>query len=59
MAHPEWKVLWDTDKEQARETRKKFLEQFADSKIVILGSHFSVPAGRIRHDGDAFVFETD
>jgi glyoxylase-like metal-dependent hydrolase (beta-lactamase superfamily II) len=58
MAHPEWKVLWDTDKEKARETRKKFLDQFADTEVLILGSHFSESAGRIKHEEAVFRFES-
>ena len=51
IAHPEWETLYDTDKEQARNSRRALLERFADTDTFIIGSHFAAPtAGYLRRD---------
>jgi len=45
IAHPEWTTLADTYPDQTVETRKKFLEAYADTDTLIIGSHFASPVG--------------
>ncbi|MFZ2886706.1 MAG: MBL fold metallo-hydrolase [Minisyncoccia bacterium] len=60
LAHPEWKVLWDTDKEMAIKTRHDFFQTCANSGILVIGSHFSAPTvGHIVRDGTAYTFKTE
>lgn len=57
IAHPEW-MSFDTNSDQALRTRHKFLNDFTETKTLIIGSHFSAPsAGRISKDGDCFRLE--
>ncbi len=57
IANPDWGTPWDTDKEQARNSRRILLERFADGKTLVIGSHFAAPtAGYIRREGDGFKF---
>jgi glyoxylase-like metal-dependent hydrolase (beta-lactamase superfamily II) len=47
----------DEDKAMAVETRRHFLTQFADSGVLLLGTHFPAPtAGHIHSSGDAWKF---
>ena len=58
MAHPDWTDNADVDGAQAHETRKKFLADYADGPVLVLGTHFAAPtAGRIVRDGDAYRFD--
>ncbi|PXX71636.1 glyoxylase-like metal-dependent hydrolase (beta-lactamase superfamily II) [Nocardia tenerifensis] len=55
IAHPDWSVAMDTDTEAAADSRKAFLERFADTPTLILGTHFGTPTGgHIIRDGDAY-----
>ncbi|MBI2326713.1 hypothetical protein HYU92_00165 [Candidatus Curtissbacteria bacterium] len=46
---------FDTEKEKASHSRKAFLEKFADTKTLIIGTHFSTPtAGYLHRDGKSF-----
>src|SRR5512140_358168 len=57
MAHPSWWSTFDTDRDQARETRLRFLERNAGSDALIIGTHFAEPtAGHIARDGAVFRF---
>jgi len=57
MAHPDWTDTADVDGAMAFETRKDFLESYADSPVLILGTHFASPtAGHIVRDGDRYRF---
>ena len=57
MAHPDWTDTADVDGALAHETRVKFMDSYADSPVLILGTHFATPtAGHIVRDGDAFRF---
>ena len=54
IAHPEW-MSFDTEPASALTSRKQVLEQYADTKTVIFGAHFSEPAGsRIITDGTSY-----
>ncbi len=57
-AHPEWEASVDTDRAQARATRRSFLERYADRPVLVLGTHFAGPtAGHLVRDGEAFRLE--
>ncbi|MEC9247539.1 MAG: MBL fold metallo-hydrolase [Pseudomonadota bacterium] len=57
IAKPEWVTPFDSDSDAALETRKAFLEKYADQPVLILGTHFANPvAGRIVRDGDTYRF---
>jgi glyoxylase-like metal-dependent hydrolase (beta-lactamase superfamily II) len=58
VTRPEWSPQFDSDADQARRTRRKFVSDHADQPVLIIGTHFAAPtAGRIRRDGDAFRFQ--
>ena len=58
MAHPDWQDVADVDEAQARATRIAFLERYAETPVLILGTHFAAPTGgHIVRDGDAYRFE--
>jgi glyoxylase-like metal-dependent hydrolase (beta-lactamase superfamily II) len=55
---PDWSSCFCVDPEHARRTRRAFLEQYADSAVVILPAHFPTPtAGRVQRSGLAWHFE--
>jgi hypothetical protein len=48
------------DKPQGAQTRQAFVERFGDSKVLIIGSHFSDPsAGWIVRDGQGWKLVTE
>ncbi len=54
---PNWSTNFCTDQEQARQTRRHFLETHADTDMLVIPAHFPGPTcGRIEHDGNAFAF---
>ena len=58
--HPEWTAWPDWDTEQAKRTRRAFMEHHGDTDTLILTAHFPLPsAGRIVAHGDAFRFDFD
>ena len=55
IARPDWSAEMDTDPDAAARTRKSFVERFADSPTLILGTHFGAPAGGyIARDGATY-----
>ncbi len=51
---------FDMDKEQGALTRKAFVDRFGNSKVRVIGSHFSDPtAGWIVRDGKSWKFVTE
>lgn len=55
--HPEWSPVWDRDPELARRTRRRFLEQHADTDTIVLTAHFPPPSmGRVVAHGRGFMF---
>ena len=44
LAHPDWEVSFDTDKEAAAQTRRKTLDMLAADKIPFIGYHMPFPA---------------
>lgn len=60
MAHPNWHCTADSDKAQAVQTRRRFMETYSDSPTLIIGTHFATPtAGKIVRDGDVWRFEVE
>lgn len=55
-----WSCTADFDKEEAIATRRGFIERFAGTPTLVIGSHFATPtAGKIVEDGDAYRFEVE
>lgn len=56
--HPEWHFKFDSDPEQAENSRRKLLETASEHGHCVLGSHFTLPSiGRIKAHRDAFSWE--
>ena len=57
-AEPDWNSVACADAELARTARRRFLERYADSDVLILTAHFAAPTGgRIVTAGDAWRFQ--
>jgi glyoxylase-like metal-dependent hydrolase (beta-lactamase superfamily II) len=57
MAEPQWQTTFDTDAAAAVKTRRAFCEQYADTPVTVLGTHFHHPtAGRIVRHGETWRF---
>lgn len=55
---PEWSPVFDSDKDVARETRRRYLEERCEAGDLMLTAHFPSPsAGRVVPQGDAFWFD--
>lgn len=55
LAHPDWHVLFDADKEMAAKTRRKTLDMLGADKIKLIGYHMPFPAvGYVEKAGDGF-----
>lgn len=55
--YPEWDDNFDVDLPQAKKTRRAFCERYADTGIMVLGTHFATPsAGKIIKRDDSFRF---
>lgn len=55
IAYPHWSTTADTDQAWAADTRKDFLDRYADSPVLIIGTHFAGPtAGTLVRDGDSY-----
>lgn len=58
IAHPTWSTDSDTFPDAATATRRRLLEELANSQTVLIGSHFANPvAGRIVRLDDGFKFQ--
>jgi glyoxylase-like metal-dependent hydrolase (beta-lactamase superfamily II) len=54
---PEWDDAFDSDGAMAKKTRRAFCEKYADTNVVVFGTHFATPsAGKISKKGDSFRF---
>lgn len=52
IAHPAWRSHGDFDRGQNADRRAEFLETYADTDLLVLGTHFTgTSAGRIVRDG--------
>jgi glyoxylase-like metal-dependent hydrolase (beta-lactamase superfamily II) len=59
LAHPHWSCPFDFDKAQARSTRRAFIDRYAGSPVLVIGTHFATPsAGHIVADGEAWRLDT-
>jgi glyoxylase-like metal-dependent hydrolase (beta-lactamase superfamily II) len=57
-AEPDREGNFDGDKAMACQTRRAFLERYADGRSLVIGSHFAEPtAGRVVRDGSSWRFE--
>ncbi len=55
--YPEWDDDFDNDRVLAKKTRRAFCERYADTKTLVLGTHFASPsAGKIVRKDDSFRF---
>jgi glyoxylase-like metal-dependent hydrolase (beta-lactamase superfamily II) len=55
--YPEWDDTFDYDDAQAKKTRRAFCEKYADSGVLVFGTHFATPsAGKIVKKDDSFRF---
>jgi glyoxylase-like metal-dependent hydrolase (beta-lactamase superfamily II) len=55
LAHPDWEVRFDMDKEAAAATRRRVLGMVAAERIPMLGYHMPFPAmGFVEASGDGF-----
>jgi glyoxylase-like metal-dependent hydrolase (beta-lactamase superfamily II) len=56
-AHPEWNCGFDSIPDQARATRRAFIERYGDRPVLVFGTHFATPsAGHIVKDGAGWRF---
>ena len=54
IARPDWGAAMDADPAAAEQARRAFIERFADSPTLVLGTHFGTPTGGyIVRDGDS------
>jgi glyoxylase-like metal-dependent hydrolase (beta-lactamase superfamily II) len=57
-AEPTWAAAPDTDPDQSTATRRRLLEEFADTDVLVIGTHFAPPcSGHLVSDGGAYRFE--
>ncbi|MCB1343212.1 MAG: MBL fold metallo-hydrolase [Pseudooceanicola sp.] len=57
LAHPDWQVKFDADKEMASETRKRILAMLAADTIPMIGYHMPFPGlGYVETAGDGYVY---
>jgi glyoxylase-like metal-dependent hydrolase (beta-lactamase superfamily II) len=55
--YPEWDDNFDIDGPKAKKTRREFCERYADSGVLVFGTHFALPSpGKISKKDDAFRF---
>ena len=60
LAIPDVPGNFDMDKELGARTRRAFVERYADSKVLVIGSHFCEPtSGHIVRDGAAWKLALD
>ena len=58
MAEPDWTIRADVDADQAKQTRRSFLERHSDVDVLLLAAHFPGPTvGRATGSGDAWRFD--
>ena len=58
IGEPSWSTSFDTDRAAATAMRMQLLSQFADSGVLVIGTHFAYPtAGRITRNGERYKFE--
>jgi glyoxylase-like metal-dependent hydrolase (beta-lactamase superfamily II) len=59
IAKPGLLDIGDVEHDRAEQTRIKFMKDYADGPVLILGTHFATPtAGKIMSDGEGYKFES-
>lgn len=57
LAYPDWSTRFCADPVLSRQTRKAFIERYADTGVLVLPAHFPAPtAGYIERHGAAYRF---
>jgi glyoxylase-like metal-dependent hydrolase (beta-lactamase superfamily II) len=57
-AQPSWAAAPDTDPAQSTATRQRLLAEFADTDVLVIGTHFAPPcSGHLVSDGDGYRFD--
>src|SRR4030095_7126196 len=55
FARPHWGASVDADRAQADRTRRAFMARYADTPVLVIGTHFAGPtAGHLVRDGEAY-----
>ena len=55
---PEWEAWPDYDPALAKQTRREFLERYADTATFVCTAHFPLPSvGRVVSHNNAFAFD--
>nr|WP_321507570.1 MBL fold metallo-hydrolase [uncultured Celeribacter sp.] len=55
LAHPDWEVLYDMDREMAAKTRRKMLDMMTTERVPFIGYHMPFPAlGYVAARDDSF-----
>jgi glyoxylase-like metal-dependent hydrolase (beta-lactamase superfamily II) len=55
IARPEWSSVLDTDPNASRITRERLVGEWADSDVLVLGTHFGPPTcGHVHRDGSHY-----
>ncbi len=55
FARPHWGAVVDSDPALADRTRRAFMARYADTPVLVIGTHFAGPtAGHLVRDGDAY-----
>jgi glyoxylase-like metal-dependent hydrolase (beta-lactamase superfamily II) len=57
LAHPDWEVKFDMDKEAAAQTRRRLLDMLAADGLPFIGYHMPFPAlGYVEKAGDGYAY---
>ena len=57
-AEPAWCATPDSDPAQSEATRRRLLAEFADTDVLVIGTHFAPPcSGHLVTDGDGWRFQ--
>jgi glyoxylase-like metal-dependent hydrolase (beta-lactamase superfamily II) len=57
LVEPDWSSKADTDRAQSAGTRRKLLADYADTPVLVIGTHFNAPtAGHLVTSGDRYEF---
>ncbi len=57
FANPDWTIVYDTDQEMARQTRRKILDRVSADRTPVIGIHHDFPGlGHVRKIGDAYAY---
>jgi glyoxylase-like metal-dependent hydrolase (beta-lactamase superfamily II) len=55
IGYPEWSAIYDANQDASAATRRAFLDRFAETSTIIIGTHFGTPTGGlVQRDGAAF-----